>query len=243
MSYMFETKDKNYEDYASGRVLYNQHGTTSFPVRLGIEIFLRCECVLHKAGVMGPYSIYDPCCGGGYLLSTIGFLHGERISNIFASDIDDNMVALAQRNLSMLSLSGIEQRIRQIEKMIADFGKASHTDALQSAMNLRVSLLTRKTQIETMCFVADATKEKCINEKVDIVITDLPYGEIVQWVGMQDEGIAIKGLLDGLIPVLTQKSIVAIVSGKKTPFGHEYYKRVDWFQIGKRKVTFLQLIN
>lgn len=64
MSYMFEMEDKNYEDFASGRVLYNQHGTTSFPARLGSEIFLRCEQFLYKAGVDGPYSIYDPCCGG-----------------------------------------------------------------------------------------------------------------------------------------------------------------------------------
>jgi hypothetical protein len=243
MIYIFETVAKNYEDFASGRVLFNQHGTTSFPARLGSEIYLRCVEILHRVGEDGPYSIYDPCCGGAYLLTTIGFLHGNRISRIFASDIDDSLVALADRNLSLLSLRGIEQRINQIEKMIFDFGKTSHTDALQSAMNLKVRILARETQITTKSFIADATKEKCIAEKIDIVITDLPYGRSVQWGDMQDKCFAIRGLLDNLIPLLTQKSIIAIVSDKKASFKHEQYKRVEWFQIGKRKVSFLRLAN
>lgn len=243
MSYIFETEDKSYEDFASGRVLYNQLGATSFPVRLGSEIFLRCERILHKAGAGGPYSIYDPCCGGAYLLTTIGLLHGERISKIFASDIDSKMVVLAQRNLSLLSLSGIEQRIRQIRKMITNYDKVSHYDALQSAVNLKESLIARSTQIATISFVADATKEKYIKDKVNIVIADLPYGKLVHWGDMQDESIAIRGLLDSFISVLAQKSVIAIVSGKKASFKHEHYQRVEWFQIGKRKVTFLQLVD
>lgn len=240
MNYKFETENKNYEDFASGRVLYNQHGTTSFPVRLASEIFLRCEHILSKVGVNGPYSIYDPCCGGAYLLSTIGFIYGDRVSKIFASDIDDSMVTLARRNLSLLSLSGIEQRTYQIRKMIAEFGKASHIGALQSAMNLKENLLTKKIQIATMSFIADATKENYIDGKVDIVITDLPYGKVVQWSYVKDEGSAIKGLLDNLIPLLADNSVIAIVSNKKTLMKHEQYKRVEQFQIGKRQVTFLQ---
>ncbi|RJX37512.1 hypothetical protein D3P09_21250 [Paenibacillus pinisoli] len=38
MKYLHEKYDHNYEDFASGRVLYNAHGTTSFPVRLASEI-------------------------------------------------------------------------------------------------------------------------------------------------------------------------------------------------------------
>ncbi len=244
MSYLFETENKNYEDFASGRVLYNQQGTTSFPVRLGSEIFLRCERILQKAGADGPYSIYDPCCGGAYFLTTIGFLHGDRISKILASDIDDGMIALAQRNLSLLSLPGIEQRISRIKKMADDFGKASHAEALQSAMNLRERLLARKTRIEATSFIADATKEKGVCEKADIVITDLPYGKIVHWKNdLQDGSAAVKGLLDNLISFLAHKSVIAIVSDKKTSLGHEQYKRVGWFLMGKRKVTFLQYVG
>ena len=42
MKYRFEIEAKNYEDFASGRVLYNRKGATAFPVRLGSEIIQRC---------------------------------------------------------------------------------------------------------------------------------------------------------------------------------------------------------
>lgn len=242
MSYRFETTDKNYEDFASGKVFYNQQGTTSFPVRLASEIFLRCEHILKAAGAGGPYSIYDPCCGGAYLVATLGFLHGDRISQILASDIDESIVALAQRNLSLLTLAGIEQRMEQIGKMLAEFGKPSHKDALKSAVSLKEILLSKNVQTKILSFAADATKEKPIKEKIDIVITDLPYGQVVQWSGQQEEHSAVKGLLDTLIPVLADNSIAAVVSGKKTVVKHERYKRVEQFKIGKRQVTFLQPI-
>ena len=63
MSYRF-TSDHHYEDLASGRVLYNQHGTTAFPVRLASEIFLRAKQHLTRKGNAGPYHLYDPCGGG-----------------------------------------------------------------------------------------------------------------------------------------------------------------------------------
>lgn len=240
MSYVFETENRNYEDFASGRVLYNQHGSTSFPVRLASEIFQRCQQILIKAGANGPYIIYDPCCGGAYMLTSLGFLHGDRISGILASDINESMVALAERNLSLLSLEGMAQREEQIKKMIADFGKASHSEALQSAAKLKELLSTRNIRINTRIFAADATKEKRIDEKVDMVITDLPYGRVVQWSDACDESNAVRGLLDNLKPILADNSVIAIISSKKTAFKHELYKRVEHFQIGKRKVTFLQ---
>ena len=54
MSYKFAITDENYEDFASGRVLFNQHGTTAFPVRLASEIFQRCEHILETSGVISP---------------------------------------------------------------------------------------------------------------------------------------------------------------------------------------------
>ncbi|MBG9795269.1 hypothetical protein ABD76_23525 [Paenibacillus dendritiformis] len=43
MEYFFEKKHSGYEDFASGRVLYNARGTTAFPVRLASEIIQRCS--------------------------------------------------------------------------------------------------------------------------------------------------------------------------------------------------------
>lgn len=240
MSYVFETEDRNYEDFASGRVLYNQHGATSFPVRLGSEIFRRCEHILKQSGHNGPYSVYDPCCGGAYLSTVLGFLHGDRIINLLASDIDENMVSLAQRNLSLLTAAGIDKRKEQIGKMLSDYGKSSHAEALQSATHLKEMLTMKNIRINTSAFIADATKEKNIDTSVDMVITDLPYGQVVQWSDTEKGDMAVTEMLESLIPLLAEKSVVAVVSGKKTAVRHEKYKRVEHFQIGKRKVTFLQ---
>lgn len=46
MKYLYEIEFKNYEDFVSGRVLYNRKGATAFPVRLASEIFQRCKAAL-----------------------------------------------------------------------------------------------------------------------------------------------------------------------------------------------------
>lgn len=243
MNYKFALGNKNYEDFSSGRVLYNQQGTTSFPVRLGSEIFQQCVSFLVKQGIDRPYTLYDPCCGGAYLLTSLGYLHGEHVTKIYASDIDEKVVPMAEKNLSLLSIEGLNERIKQIEKMFKDFGKESHAEALQSAHRLKKILESQSKSIEISCFVADATIALGLKGKVncvDIVITDLPYGDIVQWGGTESEEEAITKLLNNLLEVLADISIVAVVSKKKTKVKHDQYKRVEQFNIGKRQITFLQ---
>lgn len=53
MEYIYESAQRSYEDFASGRVLYNAQGTTSFPVRLASEIAQRCFQLLEKKGYTG----------------------------------------------------------------------------------------------------------------------------------------------------------------------------------------------
>src|SRR2546421_6852423 len=50
------------------RVLYGGPGSSAFPVRLASEIFQRCRSRLAHQGAPPPYTLYDPCCGEGYLL-------------------------------------------------------------------------------------------------------------------------------------------------------------------------------
>lgn len=243
MNYRFALENKNHEDYSSGRVFYSQKGTTSFPVRLASEIYQLCKSVLIDQGVDKPYVLYDPCCGGAYLLASICFLHGEEILKIFASDVDETIIPLAKRNLALLSKEGIDDRIREIQKMIADFGKESHSDALKSALNLRAILEKRDKSIETECFVSDITKNgNLINSihNVNIIITDLPYGDIVNWHSMQDEKEAVENLLDNVLQIISKESVIAIISKSKTKIKHKDYKQVERFVIGKRQITILQ---
>ncbi|WP_267908642.1 hypothetical protein [Paenibacillus alkalitolerans] len=183
MEYQFEKTRKNYEHFASGRVLYNAHGTTSFPVRLGSEIIQRCFHILRSKGNEGPYTVYDPCCGGAYLLTIIGLLHRRHIKTIFASDINHELLDIAGKNLSLLSSSGMETRKKQLQQLFELYNKASHLEALESADYL-TSLISNESLEEIYCFQADITAPKALHEKcsnVDIVIADLPYGEIVSW--------------------------------------------------------------
>lgn len=245
MNYKFALENRNYEDYSSGRVFYNQKGTTSFPVRLASEIYQRCASFLMQQGLSSDYVLYDPCCGGAFLLSTLGYLHGKHISKIYASDIDDAALSLAERNLSLLFLEGLDERIEQIKEMAAKFGKESHSEALQSAFTLRNTLEQRRNAIDVSCFHADITSDTDLIDKVsdvNILITDLPYGEIVDWSDSQNEEEAVKKLLDNVLPVLASQSVVSIVSKKKTKIKHEKYRKVEQFVLGKRQITILQPI-
>lgn len=242
MQYLYETGDKNYADLASGRVLYNRAMAAPFPVRLAGELFCRCRDRLAQKGVHGPISIYDPCCGGGYLLTTLGFLHGECISKILASDIDPHSADLAERNLSLLTTGGIERRIEQIRGLIDEFGKDSHREALESALRLKGTLADKKIDIDISCFCADALNlQKNAGDRqlsADLVITDIPHGNLAKW--SEDNETTLKTFLDSLLGVLGPESIVALCAGPRQKISHERYRKVQAFKVGKRQVFVLE---
>lgn len=240
MTYRFATERANYEDYASGRVLYNHPGMTAFPVRLSAEVFERGKAALLASGVRPPFSLYDPCCGGGYLLATVGFLYGRDIARISASDIDDGAVKLAEKNLSLLSSEGLEQRITELQRMVTDYGKSAHVDALESAQRLMEMIEERGRSIEIGCFQADALDPKGAkpNDRPDLVITDLPYGDLVRW--SANTANAAGALLDGLRSVIGPSSVIAIVADKAQAVKHPDYTRLEQFQVGRRRITMLK---
>jgi hypothetical protein len=263
MNYEF-TEENNYEDFASGRVLYNQKGTTSFPARLISEIFLRSMEYLKKQGISGPYSIYDPLCGGAYGLTILGFLHYSQISGLTASDINEGVIGLAERNLSLLTIEGMEERIIQIKKLIEEFDKASHKEAYDSAIRLQEIIRSMPHKIQTSCFGEDALKQKDSllksdpdilghnlkftdtkgrpeEIKYDMVITDLPYGELVDWTVEEGQD-AVALFLENLLTKLHSHSVVAVSSDKNTTVKSEHYIRLGRFNIGKRQVVFLRPI-
>src|SRR5512142_1863099 len=112
MQYKYAKEQLDYSDFASGRVFYSLPGHPAFPVRLASEIFQRClasrEAIYKDSH---PCTLYDPCCGTAYHLSVLAYLHGECIREVIASDIDEKAVALAKRNLGLLSMEGLEGRI------------------------------------------------------------------------------------------------------------------------------------
>src|SRR5438094_10188125 len=126
MTYRHETARTGYSDYASGRVLYSLPGRPAFPVRLGLEILRRCQAVRAAGGASGPALLYDPCCGGAYLLTVLALLCPELLRGVVASDIDPDALALARRNLALLTVAGMDRRIEQLQELSAAYGKTSH---------------------------------------------------------------------------------------------------------------------
>lgn len=246
MPYLFATEDRDYTDLSSGRVLYNLPGAPAFPVRLASEILQRARKIL---GTSRRLALFDPTCGGAYHLTSLGFLHGEWIGSITAADIDSQAITLAQRNLSLLTLDGIDRRIAEIELMLAQYGKLSHTDALRSAKNLRAVIAQQGQSIPTRTFQADVLDSEALrcrlgDQPVELVISDIPYGQLSTWRTPREENPAfppLQRMLGTLLAVLKPGALVAIATDKRQKVAHPAFHRAGHFRIGKREVTFLAL--
>lgn len=248
MQYKFEIEQQDYSDLASGRVFYSLPGHPAFPVRLASEIFQRCiaqrEAIYQ---VSTPCTLYDPCSGAAYHLSVLGYLHRKYINEIVASDIDEKAVSLARRNLGLLQIEGLDQRIHEIATMVEQYGKDSHREALKSAQLLQQTFMAAPQDhaIKTNVFQANATAKKTMLENipagsVDIVFTDIPYGKHSQWLDADEQSNPLRSMLDALVDVLSSSSIVAICSDKGQKVAHEQYQRLEQFQAGKRRVIILR---
>lgn len=251
MEYRFASEKQDYSDYASGRVFYALPGHPAFPVRLASEIFQRCLAIRHRSGLTSPCLLYDPCCGSAYQLSTLAYLHWYSIAEIVGSDIDPAALAAAERNLSLLTAAGLNRRITAINDMLATYQKASHQEAIASAIRFRECLnqWSQTHQIRTSLFAADATNNETLYQKlgrtVDIVLTDIPYGWLSNWQG-ETAGQAmtpVQQMLEALRPALSPESVVAIAADKQQKINHPAYRRVERFQVGRRQVAVLQPIG
>lgn len=246
MEYRYEAEPRSYENYASGRVLLNAQGTTAFPVRLASEIYQQGRAYLTSKGSTGGYTLYDPCCGGAHLLTSIGIQHGSDLNRIIGSDIDQRVVDIASCNLSMVNAEGMQARIAQLQEMVQAFGKASHQEAIDSAERLLALIEQRNHLIDVQCTAYDAIGQSSSSDvldklsgEVDFVFTDVPYGEIVQWSGDSSDPIGM--LLGNLVPRLAPISVVAIVADKKQSIDHPAYRRLKKLKVGKRQIVFLEL--
>lgn len=226
-------KNVSYEDFASGRVLYHTGGVPNFPVRLAMEIYGRCKKYLDKDNNI---SIYDCCCGGGYLLTVLGFLNQGLITRIVASDIDPGSVEIAKNNLGLLNNEGIEKRILEIQGLIDQYGKQSHIDAKTSAIKLQKMLSNNDLSIEV--FVADALRDLQISTAPDIIITDVPYGNLVNWDGKQLNGVDL--LLASLYNICDAHTVIGICMDKKQKISVDGFTRLEKQIIGKRKFEILR---
>lgn len=208
------------------------NGVPNFPVRLVNEIYGRC---LEYANKKKDICLYDCCCGGGYSLTVLGLLNQQSISKIIASDIDYKMLEIAKLNLSLLSPKGINRRIGEIHLLCEQFNKLSHRDAEESAIKL-LNLI--QEEITVQLFQANALKNIQVDIKPDIIITDVPYGNLVDWQGGIDE---VSLLMESLTKVCNNETVIAICMNKNQKINNKRFKRLEKQIVGKRKFEIYKL--
>ncbi len=225
MEYKF-TKNDNFEDFSSGRVLYHIGGEPTFPVRLTLEIYERC---LEYSNKKTDITLYDCCCGGAYMLTILGLLKNNTISRLFGSDIDTKSIRLAEDNLGLLTASGLNKRKNELEALYQLYGKSSHQDALCSIDRIK-TLLAK--EITAGVFHQNAFKFNNLSFIPDIIMTDVPYGNLVEW----NEGLGgINEMLISISKVCGPETILCICMDKKQKIQTDLFERLEKQMIGKRK--------
>ena len=236
MQYQYAIEKQNYEDFAAGRVIISRGGMTSFPVRLASEIFQRCASYFPSNKRL---RVYDPCCGGGYLATVLGFLHHQHIKSLYCSDIDSAILSLASANLGLLTLEGLNSRAKTLQQLADTYHKPSHHDALDSLNRLKHRL--PELELSSSAWVADALEQTLLPQSVDLIMCDVPYGDMTQWQSQHGDSL-ISHLLKAQYPVLADDGVIAIISDKKQRTSYTNYVRLQENTIGKRRILILQKV-
>ena len=227
----------NYACYASGRVIYGLSGASNFSIRLSVQVFDWCIAYLASHHKPGPYLLYDPFCGIAYALTVLGFLYPHHIKGIIASDIDERALQVARKNLGLLTASGLGERIAELQLLSAEYNKLSHQQALADAVELQRRL---PVDIQSNIFTCDIMNYSvpATMAPVDILFTDVPYGELTVWQGSKKDN-SFQQFLNNVKGILAPHAVVVIAYHKKQTIVHEGYIKLKSFKSGLRKVIIL----
>lgn len=254
MTYRHATDRPDGTDLASGHVLVSAPGRTGFPVRLTDEIVLRAAVHLQVRGLAGPWSVLDPCCGAGHLLTIVGLRHRVAVRALTATDIDPEAVALAARNLALLAPGGLSGREADLRARAERSDRPAHAAAARSAARLRADLdaLGDRSPLTIATAVADATRPGGLagivaDGSVDLIVADVPYGNWSAWRteaagGRTGDGAPLDRLLDTVRPTLATGAVVAIASDKGQRPAHPAYRRLERWQVGRRRIELLEAV-
>ncbi|WP_434742104.1 rRNA methyltransferase [Micromonospora sp. SH-82] len=243
MTYRFVTERLDYSDLAGGAVLRSAPGHPGFPVRLASEVFLRAW---HALGRPRSLTVWDPCCGSGYLLTVLGLLHRDRIAGLVASDIADGPLRLARANLALLTAEGMRKRRAELEDMARRFGRPSYAQSAEAARRLQELLSRSGADLPHVVGQADALDRQQVTDLLtdmsppDLVLTDIPYGEQTSWLGPHQED-SIPGLLGTLASALPPDTLIALTTRGRRVGLPEGVQTTARFKIGTRATALVRL--
>ncbi|NUP14865.1 MAG: rRNA methyltransferase [Streptomyces sp.] len=239
-SYRHAVERIDSSDLACGVVLHSAPGYPAFPVRLATEIFLRAKALLPGDG---PVTLWDPCCGSGYLLTVLGMLHRGSLRRVIASDVDPAPLELAAKNLALLSPDGLTARELQRREQSERFAKPSYLEAAHAAGRLRERLTADGGALPFTIRTADVFDPRSLSAVVagsapDVVLTDLPYGERTHWEG-QVPGQPVTGMLRSLASVLPAHAVIAVTDrSRKIPVAP--VRTLERLKIGTRSAVLVR---
>ena len=168
MSYRYATERTDHSALASGQVLRSAPGYPGFPVRLASELLQRA--MVHVEGDRA--RLWDPCCGSGYLVAVLGLLHRDRLTHVRATDVDEEAVGIAARNLELLTAEGLAERERELRRSARDFGRVAFVERAEAARDLAAGLAAMGGDLPHESGVADVFGLAGPVD-ADLVITDV----------------------------------------------------------------------
>jgi hypothetical protein len=237
------TEREDAADLAPGVVLHSAPGQPAFPVRLALELFRRAQADLGRERI----TLWDPCCGSGYLATVLGLLERGSLERVLASDVSDDALGLARRNLRLLDPDGLSERADERRRGARELGKPRYDDFAASADRLRQGLVDAGGALPTAVGAADAFDAGSLGaflggDAPDLVLTDVPYGERVTWAGAAPATDRVPALLATLGAVLpTHAAVVVCDRSRKVDTGG---LRCAWrFRVGTRAAAMVRVAD
>ncbi len=182
--------------------------------------------------------LWDPCCGSGYLVTVLGLLHRDLLTHVRASDVDPDAVAIAARNLELLTAEGLAERERELRRSALDFGRVAYVERAEAARDLAAGLAVTGGDLPHESAVADVFT---LTEPVDadLVVTDVPYGEMTRWEGdiPQDP---VHGLLSSMGRVLPERSVVVVTARTRRVQLPEGVRALERVKVGNRSAVLVR---
>ncbi len=236
MEYLY-TEKQDFSFLASGNIIKHFSGMPCFPVRLNIELFERAYRLINKDKI----NIYDPCCGSAFSLTVLGMMCQPKINCLYGSDINENCIEAARCNMSLIKKEGLLKSTNKFlsEKSATPQRRIELEKSIEKLMPYLVN-----PEIRFDIFSHDIlVNSPDINEKIDYVFADIPYGTMTDW--ESDEFLSDKpvdSLLHNIVPILNNNSIVTICGTKDIKIKSDIFRRVCKIKAGKRLIYMLQLI-
>lgn len=237
------TEREDSADLAPGVVLHSAPGQPAFPVRLALELFRRAHADLGRERV----TLWDPCCGSGYLATVLGLRERSRLDRVLASDVSDDALGLARRNLRLLEPGGLAERAADRRSHARELGKPRYDEFAEAAERLHDRLVRAGGAVPTDVGTADAFDAASLRSFLgdhapDLVLTDVPYGERVSWAGAAPAAGPVPALLATLAAVLPPHAAVVVCDrSRKVDTGGA---RCAWrFRIGTRAAAMVRVAD